>query len=45
VPKARVGFPSIVLDYGIGSHEWVVAWCDATERRLTAAHENVEVSQ
>jgi DNA-binding PadR family transcriptional regulator len=43
--RAHGGFPAIVLDYGIGSHEWVVAWCDATERRLTAAHETAEVSR
>jgi PadR family transcriptional regulator AphA len=44
-PKAREGFPAVVLDYGIGSHEWVVAWCDATERRLTAEHQNAEVTR
>jgi PadR family transcriptional regulator AphA len=42
--KAHGGAPAIVLDYGIGSHEWVVAWCDAMERRLTAAHKTAEVS-
>jgi hypothetical protein len=27
---------ALALDYGIGSHEWVVEWCDRVERRLTA---------
>jgi DNA-binding PadR family transcriptional regulator len=43
--RAHGGFPAIVLDYGIGSHEWAVAWCDAMERRLTAAHETAEVAR
>jgi PadR family transcriptional regulator AphA len=45
IPKPREGFRSIVLDFGIGCHEWQVAWCDETERRLTAAHELAEVSR
>lgn len=27
-------FPSLVLDYGLGLHEWAIAWCDEAERRL-----------
>ena len=27
----------LVLDYGIGIHEWAVKWCDEMERRLQAA--------
>jgi PadR family transcriptional regulator AphA len=45
-PQAREGCPAMVLDYGIGNHEWIVAWCDEMERRLTAAtHEKAEVSR
>jgi DNA-binding PadR family transcriptional regulator len=29
------GSRGLVLDYGIGHHEWIVAWCDELERRLT----------
>jgi DNA-binding PadR family transcriptional regulator len=32
----RIGTRSLVLEYGIGHHEWIVAWCDEIERRLTA---------
>jgi PadR family transcriptional regulator AphA len=27
---------ALALDYGIGSHEWMVEWCDRVETRLTA---------
>jgi PadR family transcriptional regulator AphA len=33
---AELGSAGLVLEYGIGHHEWIVAWCDVIERRLTA---------
>lgn len=32
----HTGTRGLVLEYGIGHHEWIVAWCDEIERRLTA---------
>ena len=32
--KAPKPFSLLVLDYGIGLHEWMVDWCLKTERRL-----------
>ena len=32
----RHGFGSVVLDYGIGVHQWAVEWCERTERRLAS---------
>jgi DNA-binding PadR family transcriptional regulator len=31
----ELGTRGLVLEYGIGHHEWIVAWCDDVERRLT----------
>ena len=39
------GTGALVLDYGIGFHQWIVDWCTQTERRLTSAHETAEVSR
>ena len=37
VPEhVRGGAPELVLEYGIGMHEWIVNWCDDVERRLLA---------
>jgi DNA-binding PadR family transcriptional regulator len=36
VGSERIGTRALVLEYGIGHHEWIVAWCDEIERRLTA---------
>jgi PadR family transcriptional regulator AphA len=27
---------ALVLDYGVGGHEWTVEWCDRVEKQLTA---------
>lgn len=34
LPTSADGFPLVVLGYGIELHEWMVRWCDETERRL-----------
>lgn len=34
--RPRGGFGDLVLDYGIGSQEWAIAWCDGVERQLDA---------
>jgi DNA-binding PadR family transcriptional regulator len=38
------GTRALVLEYGIGHHEWIVAWCDEIERRL-AAEADLEVAR
>jgi PadR family transcriptional regulator AphA len=45
VDRPHLGSPALVLDYGIGHHEWIVAWCDELERRLTAADADLEVAR
>ncbi len=37
VPKPLEGSRSLVLEYGLEFHEWVVDWCKRTEERLAAA--------
>ena len=32
--KKGVVFPLVVLEYGIGLHQWMVDWCEELERRL-----------
>jgi PadR family transcriptional regulator AphA len=39
------GTSALVLDYGIGFHQWIVDWCTQTEQRLTSEHETAEVSR
>ena len=34
--RPRGGFGDLVLDYGIGFHEWAVDWCNRTEEQLHA---------
>jgi hypothetical protein len=34
--RSRPG-PYLTLRLGIGLHEWVVRWCESTERELTEA--------
>ena len=31
----------LVLEYGIGMHQWLVGWCDEIEERLIAEREPV----
>jgi DNA-binding PadR family transcriptional regulator len=33
---SRRPFPSLVLEYGIEQHEWMVDWCRRAERRLAS---------
>ena len=34
--RPKGGYPELVLDFGIGVHEWVVDWSKRTEERLAA---------
>jgi PadR family transcriptional regulator, regulatory protein AphA len=34
--RPRGGYPELVLEFGIGLHEWVVDWSKRTEERLAA---------
>jgi PadR family transcriptional regulator AphA len=36
LPPHVTGFPRLVLDYGIGMHEWIVDWGGKLERRLAS---------
>ena len=36
LPPHASGYRTVVLDYGLGMHEWVVEWCSELERRLTS---------
>jgi PadR family transcriptional regulator, regulatory protein AphA len=33
------GTSALVLDYGIGNHEWMINWCKSAERRLARSKE------
>jgi len=37
--KAPLGFPGVVLGYGIELHEWGLDWCDRLERSLAGSAE------
>jgi DNA-binding PadR family transcriptional regulator len=34
--RTRGGYPELVLEFGIGLHEWAVEWAKRTEERLAA---------
>ena len=34
IPPGPRGMRGVVLEYGLGKHEWIVEWCKALERRL-----------
>jgi PadR family transcriptional regulator, regulatory protein AphA len=36
LPPGAAGYPALVLDFGIGKHEWIVDWCLKLERRLAS---------
>jgi PadR family transcriptional regulator AphA len=39
-----LGFPALVLEFGIGLQEWMVEWCSAAERRLEQKRDAEEVA-
>ena len=36
LPPHVGGFPTVVLDYGLGMHQWMVEWCSELEKRLSS---------